>query len=85
MAIVSSMEEADKVIRPLVNDPISLIRPKGAILLTQNSSESQPNVKIGHELLSRGITLQTSRCGDLNHAIKFFQEHPKIAAFWNKN
>jgi threonine dehydrogenase-like Zn-dependent dehydrogenase len=84
LAIVSSMEEADRVIRPLETNPVSLIRPKGAILLSSCVIGELEPEKIRSEILSRGISIQTSRCGDLRKAIEFFQDKPEIGAVLEK-
>lgn len=73
LAIVSSLAEADRVIRPA--SATSLIKPTGAILLTLGERKGEPL----EEALDRGLEIHTSRCGDFRKALTVLKEQPEIA------
>ena len=75
LAIVSNLEEADKVIRPAKNWSHGLIRPRGAILvMTSEWSENPLDVA-----MSMGVEIHTSRCGNFRRALQILVENPELA------
>ena len=75
LAIVTSPEEIDSAIRPDPNSEESLVRPRGAILVLQESTED--NAFLNY--LREGGKLRSSRCGDFHHAIQLLKENPNVA------
>ncbi len=74
LAVASSVEEIDRIIRPCRSKEISLVRPRGAILF---SGEAGGNPLL--HFISKGGRLRSSRCGDFRTALKTLKENPDIA------
>jgi len=74
LAVASSVEEIDKIIRPANSLNISLLRPRGAILFL---GEAKGNPLL--HFISKGGRLRSSRCGDFRTALKTLNENPDIA------
>lgn len=74
LAIASSVEEIDFILRPFAGSEESLLRPRGAILF---KGESGGNPLL--EFFNRGGKLRSSRCGDFHLAIKILEENPELA------
>jgi threonine dehydrogenase-like Zn-dependent dehydrogenase len=75
LAIVKSLEEIDFVIRPSQNSEESLVRPRGAILVSPNADTNNSFLNF----IKKGGELHSSRCGDFHLAIKLLQENPIVA------
>lgn len=75
-AVVSSAEQIDAAIRPSAQDEISLIRPRGAVLL---HPDTEPG---GSPLITaitqRGVCLSSSRCGDFRLALDLMAGDPEL-------
>jgi len=88
LAIISTIEEIDLVIRPTAQKEISLVRARGAILLCNNSLDNKNSTKnttkyehpILEAILGRGIQIWTSRCGDARDALALLKENPVLAS-----
>lgn len=74
-ALVSSLEEIDRAIRPCLGSEESLVSPRRAILF---KGETKGNPLL--EFLAEGGSLKSSRCGDFHRAIKLLEENPETAA-----
>lgn len=74
LAIVSTLEEIDFVVRPYLDSEESLLRPRGAILF---SGETQNNPLL--QFINSGKKLHSSRCGDFHEAIRLLEEYPDMA------
>ena len=81
LAIVSSLAEADQVIRPRAEEELSLVRARGAILLAADSGESA----LAHAIVERGLEIHTSRCGDFHRALEILEKNPEITRALEEN
>ena len=79
LAIASSLAEVDQIMRPVPGEEVSLVRPRGAILLCPSAPETEYESELARAVLSRGIQIHTSRCGDFNRALKILGDNPDIA------
>ncbi len=75
LAIVASLAEADRVIRP-ANWHRSLVRPRGAILLAPGTSENA----LDSAIRERGLQIHSSRCGEFSEALAAFAAYPALCA-----
>jgi threonine dehydrogenase-like Zn-dependent dehydrogenase len=90
LAILSRLEEIDPVIRPVTNQHFSLVRPRGAILLSPNPNHSpslphsdSSNMKFNilwDAIVNRKIEIRTTRCGDARQSLKLLEEMPELAS-----
>jgi threonine dehydrogenase-like Zn-dependent dehydrogenase len=74
IAIASSEEEIDFILRPFADSEESLLRPRGAILYKGDSTTNP-----FFQFLQRGGRLRSSRCGDFHLAIQILEENPELA------
>jgi threonine dehydrogenase-like Zn-dependent dehydrogenase len=74
IAVASSVEEIDRIIRPIRSKEISLLRPRGAVLFL---GEPKGNPLL--QFISKGGRVLSSRCGDFRTALKTLKENPDIA------
>lgn len=65
-AVVDGLEGIDLAIRPVAEREVSLVRPRGGILLKNNHGGGSP---LTAAVLDRGLQLTSSRCGDLREAV----------------
>jgi threonine dehydrogenase-like Zn-dependent dehydrogenase len=70
LAVVESIESADKILRPWPDREQGIIRPRGTILL---ADVDQPRAGLLAPILRRGIKISTSRCGDFRRALPIMQ------------
>ena len=80
IAVVSSAEEIDAVVRPSAVHENSLIRPRGAILF---NGDAKGNALLA--FINNGGRLRTSRCGDFTYAINILKQNPKTAFLLQHN
>jgi len=74
LAIVSDLDEIDFVLRPDPNSEESILRPRGAILLSGDKNQN-PLLDFIHS----GGSIRSSRCGDFPMAIKLLIENKDLA------
>ncbi len=74
LAIASSPEEIDAIIRPVEASETSLVRPRGAILFAGDTA-GNPLLRF----IQDGGRLRSSRCGDFEPAIRLLQENPELS------
>jgi len=65
-AVVDSLADADRAIRPSRSDERSLLRPRGVLWLRRSGREAAPLARAVRE---RGLVLSSSRCGDFRRAL----------------
>ncbi|KAI9327294.1 hypothetical protein BDR26DRAFT_1012815 [Obelidium mucronatum] len=70
LAVVTSLDEIDGLIQPSPSHDRSLVRPRGAILLVAQKTASPTSDFLANLLVSKRISITTSRCGDFNEALK---------------
>ncbi|RJP79654.1 MAG: threonine dehydrogenase [Desulfobacteraceae bacterium] len=73
LAVASSVQEIDSIIRPVEAGGISLVRPRGAILFA-GDAEDNPLLNF----IQNGGRLRSSRCGDFVPAMKILKENPEL-------
>jgi len=76
--MVTTLQEADQVIRPLGQEEFSILRARGAVLLTANSLEESSS-PLSTAIRGRAVELHSSRCGSFERALKILRENPDIA------
>jgi threonine dehydrogenase-like Zn-dependent dehydrogenase len=74
IAIVSSTEEIDFVLRPSPMSEESILRPRGAILFYGDTNQN-PLLEFIHS----GGCIRSSRCGDFSMAIQLLKENEELA------
>ncbi|MBI3396222.1 MAG: alcohol dehydrogenase catalytic domain-containing protein [Spirochaetia bacterium] len=75
LALVSSLAEADTVIRPEPGKEFSLVRPRGAVIVDAEKERADSALA---EALASGKKIHTSRCGDFRRALKLLSENPPV-------
>ena len=70
LAVVESIETADRLLRPWPDREQGIIRPRGTILV---ADVGQPKVGLLSPMLERGIRIGTSRCGDFRRALPIME------------
>ena len=78
MAVVQNARQLDSVIRPCPAREVSLVRPRGDILLVSGDGGADRSPLIG-SILKSGLRLTSSRCGDFHAAIELLSEDPELA------
>lgn len=77
MALVSSVDEINRLTRPHTIQGQSLLRAGGGLLLDAQAFENQSADLLRH--VSQGsLELATSRCGHFAEAINLFQQQPEL-------
>lgn len=74
VAVVSGAEIDDVLRDPATNSPPSLVRPRGIICI-----DSAPSQVLA-EALERGVSVETSRCGNMKETVQLLAAHPENAA-----
>jgi threonine dehydrogenase-like Zn-dependent dehydrogenase len=74
-AVASTAAEVDSAIRPIAGDEISLVRPRGSILILPDPAEPSPLLRAVAE---RGLRLGSSRCGDFRQALDLLAGDPEL-------
>eukprot|EP00667_Euglena_gracilis_P007802 EG_transcript_7886 len=78
LAVVTTLAEADAVIRPLPGEELAAIRPRGAILLVDGlAPDASP---LFDAVAHRGLEVHTSRCGDFQRALELLDANPALQA-----
>ncbi len=70
LVIVDSVDGVDRAIRPWPGLERGLVMPRGAILV---ADVGQPRAGLLEPLLTRGVRISTSRCGDFHEAVEALQ------------
>lgn len=79
-AIVADWDEVDAVIRPNPEEEVSLVRPRGAVLVWADMPPADTAaLPLHHAVCQRGVALQSSRCGDFHDAVSLLAEQPALA------
>jgi threonine dehydrogenase-like Zn-dependent dehydrogenase len=68
--VVTSLEEADRTLRPRPGREAGLVRPRGTILVDRKA----PPTGLLAPLFERGLRITTSRCGDLHRAFRVLEQ-----------
>lgn len=76
LAWVTRMEEADQLLCGLAGR--SLVRPRGAILLSHEQAGGDSSSALLEAICQRGIEVHTSRCGDFERALAILSHHRHI-------
>ena len=75
LAIAGSLATVDRILRPIPGKEFSLVRPRGAILLTQTNNYKS---ELDRGICQRKLAINSSRCGDFRKAIAILQQNPAI-------
>ena len=84
LGIASSPKEVDSILRPHREREVSLVRPRGGILLVPSASGQSAqgggaDAPLWDAIVERGLELHSSRCGDFRRATALLAEDPLIA------
>eukprot|EP00548_Thalassiothrix_antarctica_P015336 CAMPEP_0194172098 /NCGR_PEP_ID=MMETSP0154-20130528/6591_1 /TAXON_ID=1049557 /ORGANISM="Thalassiothrix antarctica, Strain L6-D1" /LENGTH=375 /DNA_ID=CAMNT_0038884633 /DNA_START=534 /DNA_END=1661 /DNA_ORIENTATION=+ len=80
LAVAGTLEEVDAILRPDTAAEISLVRARGAILLsTNNNNSTNKETLLWKSILHSNMQLHSSRCGNFDRAIQILDENPTIA------
>lgn len=88
LAVASSLQEVDQILRPVPSEEVSLVRARGAILLVDNNKEEETKSNttssggtsaLWDEIVGSGLQLHSSRCGNFTRALQILDENPIIA------
>jgi hypothetical protein len=71
LAVVTSREAIDAVVRPRAGRERGLVRPRGSICIRDVGQQRDPLLDV---VLGRGLRLTTSRCGDLRAAVEILAD-----------
>ena len=77
-AVVATAEQIDQVIRPDPAREISLVRPRGRILVLDNK-EARDSSELVRAIIDRGVRLSSSRCGSFADALDLMASVPALA------
>ena len=82
VAVVDTLEQIDSAIRPQVGREVSLVRPRGTIVLYPN--EVFTGSPITKAIMDRGLKLTSSRCGDFRTALSLMAADPGLLEIGNR-
>ncbi len=83
VAVVDSAGQLDQAIRPSAADQISLVRPRGDILIRREAGGGSDSLLV-REVARRGLRLTSSRCGDFRRAIRLLEENEELRSVGDK-
>ncbi|MDJ0728270.1 MAG: hypothetical protein QNJ38_24520 [Prochloraceae cyanobacterium] len=75
LAIASNLADVDRILRPLPGQEFSLVRPRGAILLTESDNYQS---RLHQQICQENLIINSSRCGDFHQAIQVLVENSTI-------
>jgi len=76
VAVVDSPRQADAAIRPSSDSELSLVRPRGAVLV--HPEASMLDSVLLEAVVGRGLRLSSSRCGDFRAALELMSADPEL-------
>lgn len=71
-AVVDSAAGIDQAVRPLAHREVSLVRPRGFVLLSPGARRDAAS-SLERAVLDRGLRITTSRCGDFRAALELLE------------
>jgi threonine dehydrogenase-like Zn-dependent dehydrogenase len=77
-AVVASGEQVDRAIRPSQESELSLVRPRGEIVLSGSSQSRVADSPLLRAVAGRGLRLSSSRCGDFREALELVRGDPDL-------
>ncbi len=84
LALASNLGEVDRIVRPTPGKEFSILRARGAVLLTKPANGSYDS-ELHRAVVERGIEIHTSRCGDFVRALDILKDNPQITAALEKH
>ena len=84
LAVASSLAEVDQIVRPVPGQEFSMLRARGAVLLTKSPDGSYDS-PLHAAVADRGIEIHTSRCGNFERALEILADNPTIAGALQKH
>jgi threonine dehydrogenase-like Zn-dependent dehydrogenase len=78
--VVDSVRAIEAVIRPCENRQVSLVRPRGAILLAEPPADDLAASPLVRAIWERGLRLSSSRCGNFAAAIALLESDQSLRA-----
>jgi threonine dehydrogenase-like Zn-dependent dehydrogenase len=77
-AVVQSSEQVDRAIRPSETSELSLVQPRGEIVLPGSSEPCVADSPLLRAVAGRGLRLSSSRCGDFREALDLVRRDPEL-------
>ena len=77
-AVVQDSEQVDRAIRPSEASELSLVRPRGEIVLPGSSQPRVADSPLLCAVAGRGLRLSSSRCGDFREAIDLVRRDSEL-------
>lgn len=84
IAVVSTAAQIDAAIRPSAAGEISLVRPRGEILIHPAAAGKEPDSTLIQAIVNRGVRLSSSRCGDFRLALDLMAADPELLRLGEK-
>ncbi len=78
IAVLDESAGIDEVLRPSEARPVSLVRPRGEILLLASARSSEAAAPLPHAVIERGLRVSSSRCGDFHAALAALGRDPEL-------
>lgn len=80
VAVVDGPGQIDEVIRPVAGREVSLVRPRGLILLHPQARPDPVIHPLAHAVVGRGLGVAGSRCGDFREALWLLESDAALRA-----
>jgi len=78
VAVVDTVKQIDRAIRPRPDREIPLVKPGGAILVRKSTRAGGASPLV-EAIVNRGLNLTSSRCGDFEQALALMLADPELA------
>jgi threonine dehydrogenase-like Zn-dependent dehydrogenase len=85
LAVAANLNEVDQIVRPRPGEEFSILRARGAVLLTKAADGGSYDSPLHQAVAERGIEIHTSRCGDFERALEILAANPDIASALEKH
>ncbi len=76
-AVVDSAAGIDRAVRPLTHREVSLVKPRGFVLLAAGAPRDTIS-SLDRAVLDRDLRITTSRCGDFRAALELLEADPEL-------
>ena len=78
VAVVADLAGADRAIRPRSDREVSLVRPRGTILI-RSEARHRDVAPLHDAVAGRNLVVSSSRCGDFRAALDLMASDPKLS------
>ena len=77
LAVVTSLEAADRIIRPEPGKEYSILRPRGGIIIARDDNYVS---ELDEAVCEKGIEIHTSRCGSFQRALDLMKSDASLVS-----